>query len=231
LLGSKTTKLEEIYAEVRKLAPPFVAYYNRADSYLQDSLFKEDVREEILEEVLFRLRALDKKRKSPEELPPPEELATYLLEQVKAEDDIPSIREYFIWEVLASFIAFYLALDALFNIIQGKLGAHMLGWELLVLTALAPLGLWLLVGVVNRTSFNQIRRRLIKWYILGFMVVATLIVFVWGYLPMVSSMPMISMAPINELYWAVMFALTVGLAAKIRERHAAKAKNQGQNCC
>ncbi|MGE5453805.1 MAG: hypothetical protein ACM3O9_01265 [Methylocystaceae bacterium] len=228
MLGSKTSKLEEIYAEVRKLAPPFVAYYNRADSYLQDSLFKEEIREEILEEVFFRLRKRDKKRKSPEGLPPPEELAAYLVEQVKAEDDIPSIREYFIWEVLASFIAFYFALDALFNIIRGQNGAHALGWEIIVLTGLAPLGLWMLVGVVNRTSFNQIRRRLIKWYIFGFVSVFTIMVFVWGYLPMVTDAPMITLTPLSELYWAVVFVLTVGLTDKIRERRAAATKSQ--NC-
>lgn len=226
MLSSKTTKLEEIYAEVRKLAPPFVAYYNRADSYLQDSLFKEEVREEILEEIFFRLRKLDKKRKSPEGLPTPEELASYLVEQVKAEDDLPTIREYFIWEVLAGFAAAYLALSAMFYIIRGDLGIHGIGWEVLVLTALAPLGLWTLVGIVNRTSFNQIRRRLIKWYILGFIIVFVLMVLIWGYLPMVGVSSMLALTPANELYWALIFALSVGLANKIRERVALKAGSQ-----
>ncbi|MGE5381743.1 MAG: hypothetical protein ACM3NT_11845 [Methylocystaceae bacterium] len=226
MLSSKTTKLEEIYAEVRKLAPPFVAYYNRADSYLQDSLFKEEVREEILEEIFFRLRKLDKKRKSPEGLPTPEELASYLVEQVKAEDDLPTVREYFIWEVLAGFAAAYLALSAMFYIIRGDLGIHGIGWEVLVLTALAPLGLWTLVGIVNRTSFNQIRRRLIKWYILGFIIVFVLMVLIWGYLPMVGVSSMLALTPANELYWALIFALSVGLANKIRERVALKAGSQ-----
>jgi len=229
LLGSKTTKLEEIYAEVRKLAPPFVAYYNRADSYLQDSLFREEIREEIMEEIFFRLRKLDKKRKSPEDLPPPEELASYLVEQVKAEDEIPGIREYFIWEVLASFVAFYLALDAIFKIILGHLGAQMIGWEIIILTGLAPLGLWTLVGVVNRTSFNQIRRRLIKWYILGFIIIFTLVILIWGYLPLVNNVPMVAITPLNELYWAVVFALSVAMAAKIRERRAAQNQQHTQN--
>jgi cation transport ATPase len=165
-------------AEVKKLSGASGAYFGQVDRYLQDCLTSDRVRQELLFETLERLRTLDRHKQSVNEMPAPKELAAFLMDELKAEKEIPGIMDYITWEIVGGVLAFYLAFSAVVNLIQGRLTPHILGAEVLFLAVLSPLVLWLLVGIVNRATFTEVRRRLLKYYILGFL--AACAVLIWA---------------------------------------------------
>lgn len=195
-----------------------VSYYNRADSYLQDSLVKEEVREEALTEIYKRLRKAEREN-SINDLLPPDELARFLVEEIKQEEEIPGIKEYFIWEVIAAFLAFYLAFEALLYLIRGMTGPQPLGWEVLVLAALAPLALWTLVGIVNRITFSEIRRWQLKWYVVGFAITLAIMIIIGCYSEAwITVKPLFMVTPAAQLIGAALLILSALFVYRLRNR-------------